>query len=54
MIYKFNLTQQFISGLVSFLTAVVVTQIFDNEIKWALALAIGIGTFITSGFHMRS
>ncbi len=54
MKYTFNSAQQIISGLVSFLTTVVVTQIFDHEIKWMLAIAVGIGTFVTSGFYKRN
>lgn len=54
MKYQFSFIQQIISGVISFLTAVIVTQIFDHEIKWALAIAVGIGTFLTSGFYRKN
>ena len=54
MKYTFNSTGQIISGAVSFLTVVVVTQIFGSEIKWALAIAVCIGTFFISGFYKRT
>ncbi len=46
--------QQILSGAVSFLTAVIATRLFDHEIKRALAIAIGIGTFVTSGFYKKT
>ncbi len=48
--YSSDLARRLMTGFVSFLTAVIVTYIFDREVKWALASAIGIGTFIASGF----
>ncbi len=54
MEYKFTPEQQLLSGLISFLTAVAVTYVFDHEIKWALAIAVGIGTFITTGFYKKT
>jgi len=51
MRYRFNFAGQLTSGLVSFLVVVVITRIFDGEIKWALAAAVAIGTFLTSGFY---
>lgn len=54
MKYNFNFTRQIISGVASFFVAVIATQIFDHEIKFALAIVIGIGSFITSGFYKNS
>ncbi len=51
--YAFNLSQQILSGAVSAAVAVLVTYVFDHEIKWALAITIGIATFITTGFYKR-
>jgi len=28
--------------------------IFDHEIKWALAIAAGVGTFVTFGFYKKT
>ena len=52
--YSFNLNEQLISGIVSFLTVVVVTSVFDHEIKWALAIAVGAGTFFTTGLRQET
>ena len=54
MKYTFNFTQQIITGVVTFLTVIVITQIFDHEIKWALAIAAGIAAFITYGFFKKT
>ena len=51
MSYRFNFAGQMISAIVSFLIVVAITRIFDGEIKWALAVAVAIGTFFTSGFY---
>lgn len=53
MSYSSGVVRQFMAGFVSFLTAAIVTYIFDHEVKWALALAIGLGTFVTSGFYVN-
>lgn len=49
--YKLNLLPQIISGIIGAVTTVAVTYPFDHKIKWALAITIGIGIFIVSGFY---
>jgi hypothetical protein len=39
--------------MIAFLTALLVTWVFDRQANWALALAVGAGTFFTTGFYGR-
>lgn len=49
MKYNFNLTQQLLQGVITFIVALVVVYLFKSEWNWGLALGVGIGNFITSG-----
>lgn len=50
MKYTFNFTQQFFQGAATFIVSLLLLHFFKGEWDWGLALGVGLGSFIFSGF----